>query len=375
MLSLEKDLEEILDLNLSKEQYEKYYLELIDQCKETNRDPNMNYEIHHINMVSWGGDNDINNLVPLTSFEHIVAHCLLFLANPESRSAALALHFMINGATPFINTREKAISDFLNRAGHFRDIALSATMKSVVCLDDDLNIMKIYKSLTLASLDGFSLTKISSVINGKRKRTGGYYWKTYSEVVELFPEKLNSYLDNIKLNGEPKLSPKQIDNRVICCDLNDNPLKVYKNASNTKEDGFNPNQVIDTYSGKQGISYGYKWYRYKDYKNNHADKLINFNNNQSIKPNKIDYRVIACDSNFNIIKIYNSLENTKTIDYAYSLAKNGNKSVVNKDIPDFKGIYWYHYEIFSKNHQNKLDEFEKYGNQTNINLSNLYDRK
>ena len=52
MLNLEKDLEEILDLNLSKEQYEKYYLELINQCKETNQDPNMNYEIHHINMVS-----------------------------------------------------------------------------------------------------------------------------------------------------------------------------------------------------------------------------------------------------------------------------------------------------------------------------------
>ena len=70
------------NLDIAKKQYE----ELIDSAKLRGLDKTVlagYYEIHHIKARCMGGEDIEDNLVLLTYKEHIIAHLLLFIINPE----------------------------------------------------------------------------------------------------------------------------------------------------------------------------------------------------------------------------------------------------------------------------------------------------
>lgn len=59
---------------------------IIDNAKKLNRNKQTGiYELHHIQMRSVGGTDEIDNLVLLTPREHFIVHYLLWKMNPSDR--------------------------------------------------------------------------------------------------------------------------------------------------------------------------------------------------------------------------------------------------------------------------------------------------
>ena len=83
------------NLGIAKKQYE----ELIDSAKPRGLDKTVlegYYEIHHIKARCMGGEDIKDNLVLLTYKEHIIAHLLLFIINPEVIGLRFAFFMLTN---------------------------------------------------------------------------------------------------------------------------------------------------------------------------------------------------------------------------------------------------------------------------------------
>ena len=199
------------------------------------------------------------------------------------------------------NLIEEIKSLIIHSAAHTWEI-------KVVCLDGDENIIRIYNSLTEASKDGFSISKISAVLSGNRKTTGGYGWKKYSDLYKDSKEKIDKYfeiLDNGKL---PDLVfPTK---KVICCDLNGNIEAIYNTIKEAeRNDGYDSRQISAVLVGKQKTSREHLWYRYSDYPD--KEKLEEFEKSSKHKkstPIKIDYSIIKFTSDLSYKKSYSSLK-------------------------------------------------------------------
>lgn len=112
-----------------KENYKQQYDDLIKHVllEERGIKPECGYEIHHIVPKCQGGDNNKNNLVKLTLFEHIKAHYLLALAYPEEEKLLYAFSMTMRvqaRTTDEIKniTEEELIrtSELLNKLAEFR---------------------------------------------------------------------------------------------------------------------------------------------------------------------------------------------------------------------------------------------------------------
>lgn len=88
--------------------YNRIYDELISKATKREYVKEL-YEIHHIVPRSWGGGDNVLNLVKLTLREHFMAHLLLLrtAASPQQRNSMLwALNIMINSQRyPSANSR------------------------------------------------------------------------------------------------------------------------------------------------------------------------------------------------------------------------------------------------------------------------------
>ena len=83
------------NLDIAKQQYE----ELIEMAKPRGLDKSsveFYCEIHHIIPRCLGGDNNENNLVLLSYKEHILAHMLLYVLNPDKIGLFLSFSFLID---------------------------------------------------------------------------------------------------------------------------------------------------------------------------------------------------------------------------------------------------------------------------------------
>ena len=75
------------------ERYIAFIASRIDLNKTRNITKDEGHD-HHIFPVSWGGDNDLNNIVRLTFKEHVIAHHLLYYTN--DKKMIIAFYSMCN---------------------------------------------------------------------------------------------------------------------------------------------------------------------------------------------------------------------------------------------------------------------------------------
>lgn len=83
------------NLDIAKKQYE----ELINSTKPRGLDKTVlegYYEMHHIKARCMGGEDIEDNLVLLTYKEHIIAHMLLFIINPEVVGLRFAFFMLVD---------------------------------------------------------------------------------------------------------------------------------------------------------------------------------------------------------------------------------------------------------------------------------------
>ena len=327
MIDLDSNLDKIIRLGKTQKEYIESYSDIVDQAKSRGliKPEDGYYEIHHILPKSKGGTDSIDNLVLLTMPEHIVCHILLYLAYPDDASLSRAANMMAGVYR----------GDF--KASMFKDGSLIDEIKAlilkssshtweikVVCLDNSKNIIRIYNSLTEASKDGFSLSKISAVLSGSRKMTGGYSWEKFSDIYEDYKEKIDKYFENLDNGIYPDLVlPTK---KVVCCDLSGNIETIYNTIKEAETvDGYDSRQISAVLVGKQKTSRGHLWYRYNEFPD--KEILNSFeNSSKSITtstPEKHSYEAVLYSEDFSTIEIYESLKQL-------SIYNNIGKSVVER---------------------------------------------
>lgn len=312
MIDLDSNLDKIIGLGKTQKEYIESYSNIVDQAKSRGlvKPEDGYYEIHHILPKSKGGTDSIDNLVLLTMPEHIVCHILLYLAYPDDASLSRAANMMAGvyrgdfKASMFKdgNLIEEIKALILKSSSHTWEI-------KVVCLDNNKNIIRIYNSLTEASKDGFSLSKISAVLSRSRKMTGGYNWKRFSDIYKDYQEKIDKYFENLDNGIYPDLVlPTK---KVVCCDLNGNIEAIYNTIKEAEiNDGYDSRQISAVLVGKQKTSRGHLWYRYNEFPD--KEILNSFeNSSKSIItsiPEKHSYEAVLYSEDLSIIEIYESLK-------------------------------------------------------------------
>ena len=241
----------------------------------------------------------------------------------------------------------------------------------IVCYDKDNNILKIYDSSIEVAKDGF----ISSSILNKSKTGGfykGYYWKLLNNWTD--EDKLNNYYtqqnndikivpieNNIKDDIVEEKIPKDL--RIVKCDKSCNVYKIYNSPrecfieNNIPEGTFYSMVRHNKFRGK------FRYIRYNEFKEIHNDKLNDYYNNGSkeevnvIEDNKVNYKniikLVCHDVNFYIINIYEDIKSTEKDGFIVSRLYKKFKN--NNTIHDM-GYYWTRFEIFSKNHPEKINK-------------------
>lgn len=241
--------------------------------------------------------------------------------------------------------------------------------KSIVCHDKFYNVCKIYNRLSDVEKDGFLISKVSCVANGKRKTTGGYYWTFLTKFEKTYPDKILDYK-----NHTPNVSLKPIDTvtkRVVCIDPNNNsPIKIYERVKDTEIDGFIPKLISAALNGKkQKSSGGYIWKYYEEYIKECSPEEIKEFDDQSIKVSPIileDKRVVCYDRFYNVLKIYTSFNNVKVDNFDIGSIKN----TVNSSSKFYGGYYWDTYTHFIIDNEDKIHNYEK--NPIQITITRQY---
>ena len=151
---------------------------------------------------------------------------------------------------------------------------------SIVCYDDNNNIMKIYNTIKEARQDGFVSCSVSKALNSSESnKYAEYYWVRLSNWKD--KNKLEEYKNNPPSQFSRTTSFKQ---GIIRTDINNDIIKIYKSIGQVREDGLFHQNVFrilkqDERSGVKKIYNNSYWYRYSDYEQKYSDKLQDYLDN------------------------------------------------------------------------------------------------
>lgn len=216
--------------------YYKTYNQLIDKCIQMESDgypDDMYTEVHHILPKCMGGTNDKSNLVKMPARYHIVAHMLLACAFPDNKKIIYAVNIMFISSTSN-SSRNNSISKISTRlAAKFRETMskqqigsklsevqkqkISDSMKkfrrsgnsiiSVVCHDENFNVIRVYECINDASIDKFYPDIISEVCNNIRSDYAGHKFMYLSEFEQKYKDKIDEFY---KLSELPVIVKQKI---------------------------------------------------------------------------------------------------------------------------------------------------------------------
>ena len=344
----------MLRLDLEKETYSKYYHDLVDYCK--NKYPGRDKSIyvdyleeHHILPRCMGGKDEDSNLVLMNYRCHVLAHCLLFLMDQDSRSLAKAAWYMLYTANN--NRGGKDINSLILSFEKFKEELFNTLKKPIVCLSLDLKVVKIYKGVLEIKVDGFSPKLMSRVLKN-REMHKGYLWERLEDVEDKYPEEIKEYYRDLE-NGNVRTINKDktwikeqttlyrsryrrgnkgktvvgYDDEVYC---------VFNNISVAKRLGFSASIISLNINNKATVNNGgYSW---KLIKSDDDLKDISSSRKRVEEIHPKSKRVICFDKENNrIIKIYKTQKDTAADGFVYTTVC----SALASDSRKYCGYYWY----------------------------------
>lgn len=289
------------------------------------------YEKHHILPRCMGGEDENYNYVLLTALEHIIVHIILYKLYSDNINLLYSIQRtarpgLTSQSLMSINRRDACskIPDILKIISKFRENHRNSLVKAVVCYDIKTNkVIRVYEDGVISSKkDGFSYKNIGSVLSKKRNTVGGYGWSELKNFEKSHKSELDEYYNNLSNDIIPdinntrdnimesiKLLRNDTGKRIVCCDIDKNIIKIYNSITDTISDGFS-NIILSKIINNDNISKfhrGYYWELYDKFILENPEKLINYKEYEVHSIIK-DNRIICCDLNFNIIKIYSELK-------------------------------------------------------------------
>ena len=262
-------LSECIDLD-NFEQFMILYNEIINSAKDENRVKlkDWSLELHHIVPKCIGGNDDSDNLVLLTSLEHIVAHSLLFLMYPDNYKLTMAVWGMLNLNKEGVDQRKDAILDVISAASSLRELVYRSRCKAVVAIREDNTVAAIFPSTSSVVSVGIRGKNISSAINGKRKFVAGFRWKYLKDFEKEFPDKVELFLNSENSMEEFKESVNQLSQiyergrtgKIVCFRADETVVKIYDNITLAAIDANLQNGALISRAIKRKcVSKGYFW--------------------------------------------------------------------------------------------------------------------
>lgn len=226
------------DYNVPDKRYVHHYINFINKAYQRVPDKQTYQELHHIVPRSWGGDNQPDNLIRLTKYDHLIAHKILALSKDYK---------MVRGFLATFSTYNlKQVNSKMIRL--YEQLKQSIS-KPVV----NLNTGEIYCSARLASQTlGLSNCIVTNAIKTHQKG-GPYYWAFKTAVDQYGCENLlQQYIDERSANVR--------DREVV----NLNTLQCYKTAADgARSLGLQSKRSVVTAILQKCSAGGYYW-QYKD---------------------------------------------------------------------------------------------------------------
>lgn len=226
--------------------YEKNYYDYMSYVKSLNRKKEDYDEVHHIIPKSLGGNNDEENLVPLTFREHYLAHYLLwkFIHNRSMYCA-----FVIMNTT---NTNKKYKNSLLYEKARLaaKNIKVGykcpKLYKKIVCLETGMVFASVREAAKTLNI---RLSCISNCLHGRHETAGGCHWDFYREDGKyVFPEKKNR-------------TNKKLRKKVICI----NTQTIYNSIKEAaKSNNLDASNISDCVRGKQNYVKGFSFSYYEE---------------------------------------------------------------------------------------------------------------
>lgn len=340
-------------------------------------------EKHHIFPKCMSGENEDYNYVLLSALEHIVVHILLYRIYPNF-SMYYAVERMIKVGKEKLNSnlyteRSLAIEKInLDIIAKIRELFIGYRRKPVVCYDlETLDVIKVYDGVLLTKDDGFSAKNIGTVLSKKpnkdgyiRRSVGGYGWASLSEFEYNHNDKLEIYYNNISLGIIPEIGNlkeraehtrhksfnkyvSETHRKVIA--FNDNIVKLYNCLSDTDKDGFSISVLSNILNNKWkwgNFHRGYFWMYIEEFEKQYPTKINMISNSVTISAIRKDNRIVCCDKDFNILKIYSNLKDVTKDGFCHTTVCEVLSSRV-----FYRGYYWYKISTFDWKHRDKLEKY------------------
>lgn len=351
----EKDFNEMILEGRTEDEYLEDYCMIVDYALLRGLEKkNINFytEKHHILPRCMEGEDSDYNYVLLTFLEHLIIHILLYRIYPENTRIATAAVCMTNSTSRSdLNNKlkQQVLDNLLNVLNELRIAFRSNFKKSVVCFDKDFNVAKVYEFQSDVVLDGFQNSKVSNVISGKRKITGGYYWKFYRDFED--SAKIEEYYKNNITT--PELSPIKIESRIVCLNIIYKIVKIYDFKEHTISDGFDVSSVSNALK-IHNMYGGYYWRSFSEYIIYHNDEVEEYyNNSNKIDVHKLSWNYVCLDDDRNIIKVYDN--DSLRSENIYK--RNITESI--KSNSKFKGYIWMNINDVINLIPDKLEEYYK----------------
>ena len=381
MLDLENDLERIILPGREKIDYYNDYNQLINQClpRGLNRNKVPFYtEKHHIYPRCLGGEDINSNYVLLSSLEHIVAHILLYRSYPDNLKLLRACSAEIY--------MTKGDPESMLRINEVRELAKRREIfgTSIVCYDEEFNVIRLYNSTSLCKDDGFCPSTVYYVLEGVYKTSGGYYWSELEDFEEQYPEKLEYFLGLEEsdwpplkekkervITGSVDLSFRKTNKAIVQTDDSKNIIKIFRTRDEIALDLFYRSYVECAIECETKYCDSY-WYTLDEFSIKYPQKLEEFNNTNattslttfarkrsSYVNDKSNKNFIIChDENYNIFRMYGALYEVLLDEHftegGVSSALNLGEKTNNTNY--YKGYYWTRLSDWTR--EDKLREYE-----------------
>lgn len=195
--------------------YKEIYNKIIDKARNTVYDTKITItEVHHILPRCMGGDDSSNNLVRVSIREHIMLHLLLARIYPNNSKIIFACHAMMIGPTRTevikkfssrtISEIKEAFRATIRETGISYDGKLGFIPKSVICYDDNINVVREYYPAYMCEDDGFYKTSVCRACRGQESfghKYANYNWMYAEEFARLYPNALNKFRTLLENSG------------------------------------------------------------------------------------------------------------------------------------------------------------------------------